>query len=115
VARYKSTHAGALPPSLDAISGQEGWAGDSRLASEYGDYRLSPDASNGILVYERPDRWPDGHVQVCFSDLTVKRLSRSEFEALASRSGLPEKKTKPSSMHWWRPGHHHHHHSRAKS
>jgi hypothetical protein len=112
VARYKAAHGGQLPPSIDAISGQEGWAGDSRLAKPYGDYRLPPNPNHAVLVYERPDRWPDGHVQVCFSDLTVKRLSRSEFEALASRSGFPVKKSKSGSTHWWWCGRHHHHHSR---
>jgi len=45
-------------------------------------YQLA--ARPGILAMEKPGLWPDGSVAICYDNLTVKRLTRAEFEALSN-------------------------------
>ena len=45
------------------------------------DYCVSLDVNTGIVAYERPELWSDGSVAVCYTNLDVKRMKISEFNA----------------------------------
>ena len=108
ILNYKSAHKGSPPPSLselvpDSLNGNGNFdlrkfnlqyrhffkkptdqyddndiAKDTDIVDRY--YVLS--AIPNTLAYEKPGMWADGSVAVCFDDLTVKRLTSAEFNAL---------------------------------
>ena len=75
---YKSNNEGQLPQLISDLAFYDtynkGWPNCYVLP-------IGPNNS-GILVLEKPGLWPDGSVAVCYSDLKVKRLTRTEFSAL---------------------------------
>jgi hypothetical protein len=58
------------------------WAINASKIDQYGGYRLAKSASAGVLVYEKPEAWPDGTVGVGLINGKVNRLSSEGFKKL---------------------------------
>jgi hypothetical protein len=107
---YKNKHAGASPQHLaDLLLDEQcllenfyiakpnaqrpnGWQTDRELLENYADYVLPLTPDPKVLIFERPELWPDGSVAVGFSDGSAKRLSASEFKALGVEWRTPSAK-----------------------
>jgi hypothetical protein len=87
---YRGKHGGTSPQQLSEIVPKdklESQKSGNRLIDHYvlnpvADYGLPLKSNSSILVFEKPGLWSDGSVAVCYSNLTVKRLTVTEFSAL---------------------------------
>jgi hypothetical protein len=78
VLEYKVAHEGRLPERVSELASYDAY----KKTWPNGYVLSSRPNSSGVLVFEKPGLWPDGSVAVCYSDLTVKRLTLAEFSAL---------------------------------
>jgi len=78
VVKYKSSHDGKAPTRISELASYDdynnAWPNAYTLPSR-------PNSSD-IIAFEKPGLWSDGTVAVCYTDLTIKRLTLAEFSAL---------------------------------
>ena len=84
---YRKMHDGKSPEKLSEVVSVNASPNPARLIDGYvlnpsADYLLPSSPSSSVLVSEKPGLWSDGSIAVCFDDLTVKRLTPAEFDAL---------------------------------
>lgn len=63
------------------------WLTNKAILDEYSDYALPLHPNSDIIAFEKNGLWPDGTIAVCFTNLSVERMSTSNFEALLNKDG----------------------------
>jgi hypothetical protein len=99
---YESKHGGKAPSNLNQLVPDDrtdllstfcapndsksqkpiGWSTNKANLDEWSDYALPSQPNDGIVAFEKGELWPDRTVAVCFTNITVERMSISNFEAL---------------------------------
>jgi hypothetical protein len=105
VLAYESKHGGNAPRNLSDLVPDDrtdllsifyapnttkspkpvGWSTNKMILDKSSDYALSPHPNSDIVAFEKSGLWPDGTVAVCFTNLSVERMSTSNFEALLNK------------------------------
>lgn len=103
---YKSQHRGNLPPSLSELVPNDrtdllnifyapnapesarpaGWSTNKIILDKLSDYSLPWHLSSDVVAFEKRGLWTDGTVAVCFTNLSVVRMSSSNFEVLLNKN-----------------------------
>lgn len=58
------------------------WSTNKLMLDSYSDYVLALHANSSVVASEKSGLWPDGSVAVCFTNLTVKRMSISDYKSI---------------------------------
>lgn len=105
VLAYESKHGGNVPQSLSELVPDDrtdllsifytpnaaespkpaGWSTNKMILDKSSDYALPSHPKAGIVAFEKRGLWPDGTVAVCFTNLSVERMTVSNFEALLNK------------------------------
>jgi hypothetical protein len=105
VLAYESKHGGTMPRSLSELIPDDktdfltifyapsiarspkpvGWSTNKMILDKSSDYALPSHPKAGVVAFEKSGLWPDGTVAVCFTNLSVERMSTSNFEALLNK------------------------------
>ena len=72
-----------------------GWLTNKAILDKYSDYALALHPNSNIVAFEKLGLWSDGSVAVCFTNLSVKRMSTSDFKALLKND---EERVSPKSL-----------------
>jgi len=107
VLAYESKHGGNVPANLSELVPDDrtdfliifcapneaksqkpvGWSTNKTLLDNWSDYALPSHPNSDIIAFEKNGLWPDGTIAVCFTNLSVERMSTSNFEALLNKDG----------------------------
>lgn len=107
VLAYESEHEGNVPQNLSELVPDDrtdllsifcapngaqsrkpaGWSTNKATLDKWSDYALPSHPKAGVVAFEESGLWPDGTVAVCFTNLSVERLSVLNFEALLNKNG----------------------------
>jgi hypothetical protein len=69
-------------PNVPESARPTGWSTNTVMLDKFSDYVLSSNANSTVVVFEKPGLWRDGTVAVCFTNLSVTRMSTQAFKEL---------------------------------
>jgi hypothetical protein len=108
VLAYERQHGGKMPQSLSELVSDDrtdllgvfyapntaqsakpaGWSVNKMILDKSSDYALPSHPNSDIVAFEKSGLWSDGTIAVCFTNLSVERLSTANFEALLSKKSI---------------------------